>query len=107
MYVSMYDSDENNDDTVALKLASGDSVLDTSTCNNNKHDYVNESVLFKKSNHDGDFSNGDIFKHTSKEVKSDFVNGRGSVQRQDPQQVMDSSTIKEYEQSFKKIIKRD
>lgn len=102
MYVAMKDTSDDEDNMASKPSGQYSVVVDTNTCNNNRHDYVNESVLFAKSDReldqDASFNcqrNGDLPVHT--DFGNDCINGCREIYKQNYQQVTDSVVVKEYE----------
>lgn len=102
--VSLKDNEQTN--VAAHSVLQYADILDTSTCNNNKHQYVNESVLFSKlaSEQEKDSSlnsqiNGDSPSlNSSNDFKTDSINaGCNSIHRQNSHQTNDSFVMKAYE----------
>ncbi|VDI53564.1 Hypothetical predicted protein [Mytilus galloprovincialis] len=100
MYVAMNDTSDDEDKMASKPSGQYSVVVDTNTCNNNRHDYVNESVLFAKSDRERDQDasfqrNGDQSVHT--DFGNDCINGCREIFKQNSQQVTDSVVVKEYE----------
>ena len=97
MYVSMNMTDDE-EENVASKPSVKYTVL-RDTSNNNQHDYVNESVLFAKSDteRETDFSNCQTNGALPSPIATDCTNEYSPTQRQKKSQVTNSSNVKEYE----------
>jgi hypothetical protein len=91
MYVSMNMTDDE-EENVASKPSVKYTVL-RDTSNNNQHDYVNESVLFAKSDteRETDFSNCQTNGALPSPTATDCTNEYSPTQRQKKSQVTNSS----------------